>query len=181
MNTEHTIAKLKQIVQSGEGTTRRFQRYSRRASKFVNCLFHAIFNLTNKQIKKLDLDEKDKKLFQGFFKNGDTAQAIADIKNFVEQTGLLFEKCDYDDRMEKGSSKIALYLCDDLWKRDFHLFREEKNSRGNVVWTSKVGFTKKTKKDDFLDMKMDGMTFSGCFKITNPNIKTSSKDKEVGK
>lgn len=133
MSSEKTISKLKQIVQTGEVFQRRFQRYSDETAKFTNCLFHAIFNLNNKQIRALNLNEDDKEVFKGFYKSGTQAQAIADIKNFVEQTGLRFEECDYDSEMGLGDSKVAIFFSDDLMNHDFHLFREERLRNGKTI------------------------------------------------
>lgn len=180
MSEEKTIAKLKQFVEAGQKPCRRFQRYSRKKmADCVNCLFHAIFNANNKQLKGLKLDEDDKEVFKSFFKDGNGAKAIADIKNFVEKCGLLFEPCDYEDKMDAKSSKIAIFLQDDLMKTDFHLFREEVLPNGSVTWSSKMGDSKTVKRDDYLDMHMDGMSFHGCFKITNPYIVESEEKSQT--
>ncbi len=177
MSQEKTVAKLKLFLNSERKRGRRFQRYSGKTAEFTNCLFHAIFNATNKEIKMLHLDEEDKKVFKGFFKNGDEAQAIADIKSFVESCGLLFEKCCYTDKLEKGTSKVAIYFQNDLSNCDFHLFKEEVSKTGNIAWSSKLGFTKRVTKTKYLDMKMFGLSFAGCYKISKANDKDKKEEK----
>lgn len=179
MISEKTIAKLKNFLQEEKVGSRRFQKYKLSTAEFTNCFFHAIFNFTNKQIKKLKLDKDDKKTFKAFFKNGTQAQAIADIKNFVEKVGLSFEICNYDSPIDKGDTKVAIFFQDNLMSRDFHFFREEKLKNGKSVWVCKEGFTTIVKKFPYLDMKMNNMSFYGCYKISQPKAceKCVSKEK----
>ena len=80
--------------------------------------------------------------------------------------------------MNLGDSKVAIFFSDDMMNHDFHFFREERLRNGKTVWTSKISFSNNVKKDNYLDMKMDGMSYCGCYKITNPNCKNQNKVKE---
>lgn len=143
----------------------------------LQTVFSMQFLIRQTKIRALHLDNNDKEVFRGFFKNGDSAQAIADFKSFVEKCGLMFEPCDYDDKMEKGASKVAIFFQDDLARCDFHLYKEETTKGGNVVWTGKVSFSKKVTKEKYLDMNMNGMNFAGCFKISKSSKREKSEEK----
>jgi len=175
MEENKTLAKLKKLVSGDDGKRRRFQRYTFRTAQFTNCLFHAIFNATNKQIKALHLDEEDKAFLKEFYQGEkSTAQALCDIASFVEAVGLRFEPCAYDEILDNQSGKVAIYFSNNLMSKDFHFFREEVSPTGKQVWTSKAGFSAKVEKVDYLDIHMGDLLYAGCFKVSNPKFESLS-------
>lgn len=169
-NEERTILKLYEIVKLGYVPSRGLQHYSKSTARLVNCFEHAFYGLTNTQIKTAGLDLEDKETFGNIFSKKPMQDDIQKMFYFVRETGLKIEECDYSAVVKMPEVKVALYFQKNLFREDFHFYREEKSRFGKTFWTGKVGFSSIVQKERDLDMHMNGYSYHGCYKISNPNI-----------
>lgn len=167
---ERTILKLYKLVRLGYVPSRGLEHYSKSTARLVNCFEHAFYGLTNAQIKIVGLDLEDKETFGNIFSTNPMQDNIQKIFYFIRETGLKIEECDYSAVVKKPESKVALYFQKNLFREDFHFYREEKSRFGKTFWTGKAGFSSVVQKERDLEMHMNGYSYRGCYKISNPNI-----------
>lgn len=147
-----TILKLNKIVSLGYLPARGGERYDIMHPVYnekngylvncygdlINCFAHACFNLSNRQIRDLNIDTLDMVNFSQFVPsyNASNQEIENNLTSFVRATGLKMNACNPEGLMKANEWKVALYLCKAPDLRDFHFFLQEKDG----TWSSKYGY-----------------------------------------
>lgn len=147
-----TILKLNTLVSLGHLPARGNERYDIVHPKYnekngylvncygdlINCFAHACFNLSNNQIRELDINTVDMVNFSQFVphRNASDLEIEKNLTSFVNSTGLRMRSCNPQGIMKSNEWKVSLYLCKQPDIRDFHFFLQEKDGS----WSSKYGY-----------------------------------------
>ncbi len=174
MDKYKTILKLKEIFKLGYRPERRLETYRCKTpsgfltGQITNCLEHACFNLTNKQIIDNNFSIYDKSAFQSFIDvNKSLSEITQDIFNFVEDAGL--KVSDNKKIINKQKEwRVALYYRTDYEVEDYHFLLQEKSG----IWTSKMGSSLNIQKYLTLPKVVyRNYDLYGVYTIKNPYIK----------
>ncbi len=136
-----TILKLKEVFSSGYAWTRGCEHYKYvlnngyKAADIVNCLGHACFNLTNKQLDNLNFDMTDYYALRNFYgyKNETKREVAEELFTFVEQADIKVNKLS-QGILKCNQTAVALYI-DEKFK-DIHFIKLDEYG-----WSSKLGVT----------------------------------------
>ena len=161
------IKKLNKIYKNGYMPSRGTKKYDQISTLAVNCFGHACFNLSNRSLKKLDLQE-----LIDFFRNFQSVGScnfFKEAKNRIKQVGLQIEESSLSESIQKNQWKIAYYVENDIFSgNDLHFMIQGKDGK----WIGKIGTNPKIEIYEKLpNIYREKYYLSGVYKITNPYIK----------
>lgn len=200
MDKVATVLKLRKIFNMGYIPSRGNQSYSfvckndqATFAQHVNCLAHALFNLTNQQIEDEHFNYNDRLSFSCCFytpRENYVKQAEQNIITFVETSGLKMRPLntyellsEHPELLQENQWIVAMYYIAKQNKQDIHFFLREKDGR----WSGKLGFRDEITYFDELpapyystNKDRDVYFFYNTYLITNPNkIKEMGDEKEI--
>lgn len=177
---ENIIKNINTIFRQGYVPSRGAESYRSllpngvRICRVTNCLEHACFNLTNKQLAECKIDTKSSDLFGNFEAlNISNEKYEADILKLVRNVGLEVKKCPENKILKNNQWKVAMYFEDMGDRRDFHFMLQEKNG----MWSSKQGDldTVEIYQEPPIVFKRTYVKY-GIYEITNPYKENRSKE-----
>ena len=168
------IKKLQEIIKLGHVPCRGDEYYGKFGG-YVNCFEHACFNLTNKQIESLCLDDWRLSFRSPFgeFDENSIEKSREEMFHFVTQTGLKVEKGLPTKILKSNQYQVALYFSKIVNRDiidDFHFLLQEKDG----TWSGKCGdMSTNVEHFDSLETVLPHTTISkyvldNVFTITNP-------------
>ena len=174
---------LAEFVQKGILKCRGKEKYSRYIAKYVNCLAHACFALTNAQVKEYVCRQYVDNIhcptpFATFAGKG-TSGKLDEIFEFLQQTGLKISSSNGEEILAANQCRIAIYFAkacdhpdpDKKWQStDFHFLRQESDGS----WTGKAGISRKVKRYKSLPQalpleKENPYVLHSLYILTNPH------------
>ena len=131
MKTKATL-KIKKIFKKGYLPARNYKPYSKHSQEIANCFEHAIFNLTEEDLKHFSITDQEKFFSIPELKDDTLSrEEIFDIiKKNISKTGLKIKPV---QEGKKNAWNVAMYFSED--EIDFHFLRQEEDG----FWTGKFG------------------------------------------
>ncbi len=160
---QRQLDKIKAFIKGGHVPSRKTQDYIN-SGRYVNCFEHALLNLTNEQLKELDVGDSTTKLFGGLantakFNVPPTPQSIENnMRALIEKIGLKVDASDGAPlKLTKNQWLIALYFADSKW----HFVLQETDG----TWSSKEGWTLRVKRFTELNRLFQEGAFATYYKL----------------
>ena len=169
MNNKERLEKIKEILMNGYCGGRGDEKYFS-YGQYCNCFEHALLNLTNAQLKLLQLNKDAKSLFD-ICQSFPAEEAEQSMLKFLNHIGLKVEKT-VDEKMKLKPNQwlVALYL---FMEEGYHFARRELNG----TWTSKDGWIENCEKfatlPKIIPIENEELPYylKGLYIITNPFVK----------
>jgi len=173
------IKKLNKLFKKGYLPSRHNVSYNGQYTKgeqienLTNCFTHACFNITNEDLKRMNITKENASwiqirtvLYDDFFL--DEEETAKSLFSYVRETGLEVEEDNDNSILKKNEWRVALYFRYPLFDNgDYHFLLQERDGS----WTEKVGTSPTVSSLPSLPQKLHG--FNGydlykTYKITNP-------------
>ncbi len=165
------INKLSCIVKSGHLPCRGNASYPLgEARRLANCLVHACFNLSNKELLSTFNIDDARNLYP--FPTSTPNQILDDIISVLKATGLEVRKYNSGEILRNNEWRVAFYLTEITEENhgefDYHFLLQEKNG----LWTDKRGSRRIPDCRDYLPTKIYSLYSDYYLKellvLTNP-------------
>ena len=170
------IKKLNMIYRKGYMPIRDRESYNVFHALSINCYSHACFNITNKDLHKLDnFDDELTRFMLDFRDIGDLHNHIKEAGKRLKKVGLKLEKSSISEDIKKNQWKVAFYVRDgdENTKSDYHYMIQ----LGDGKWASKMGHYETIDTFEKLPKSFYGSyNLVGVYKITNPYIKLDNEE-----
>ena len=168
MKNKERLGKIKEIFMNGYCRGRGDEQYFSYGQQ-CNCFEHSLLNLTNAQLKLLQLNKDAKSLFD-ICQSFPAEEAEQSMFKFLNHIGLEVEKTDDEQvKLKPNQWLIALYL---FMEEGYHFARRELDG----TWTSKDGWIKHYEKYQNLPQTIpieneeSHYQLKGLYIITNPFV-----------
>lgn len=170
------VKEIKKVFSRSQIPSRGSQKYNFVNTFKVNCLEHAFFNFTNKEIRKISR-EFSHELFeflwifealQTYMFYSTPTQVYNKIHDElidkIKSVGLKIEDCLINEELKDNQWKVAFYFNPEAGEEDFHFMRQEKDG----TWSSKAGkYMKVQKFDEPPELFRENYQLVKFFKVTN--------------